>query len=63
MRRDVVEVQNGCAAQFRGQLPGEGALSGAGVPVDADQADRAAGGRQPVQMWDEVVNGSSWEGW
>jgi hypothetical protein len=53
---DVVEVEHRGVAQFPGQLPGERGLSGAGVSVDADEADRAAGRREAAEPGGEVVN-------
>lgn len=63
VRRDVVEVQYGRAAQGRGQPFRERGLPGARVPVDADQADGAGGGRQPAQVGGEIVNGWSRVWW
>ncbi|GAA4036471.1 hypothetical protein GCM10022233_00580 [Streptomyces shaanxiensis] len=54
--RDVVEVQHRGVAERPGQLPGERGLSGAGVPVDGDQADRAAGRGEAAESGGEVVN-------
>ncbi len=56
---DVVEVQHRRPVQRGGQAPGEGGLSGAGVPVDTDEPDRSQGGGKPAQPGGEVVNGDS----
>jgi hypothetical protein len=52
-------MQHGGAAERGGQPGGEGRLPGARVPVDADQPDRPAGGRQPAQEEGEIVDGGS----
>lgn len=57
---DVVEAQHRRAAEGVGQMSGERGLSGAGVPVDADQTDRTAGRGQPAEPGGEVVDDGSW---
>ncbi|MEY7981622.1 hypothetical protein AB8O53_35615, partial [Streptomyces pilosus] len=51
------------AAPRRRQPPGERGLARAGVPVDADEADRAAGGGEAADAGGEVVDGWSPGDW
>ncbi|GGV61411.1 hypothetical protein GCM10010340_30380 [Streptomyces griseoloalbus] len=54
---DVVEPQHGSAVQNLRQLSGERRLPGAGVSVDTDEPDRAAGRAEPADTGGEIVNG------